>query len=56
MSFLDIQKIKVNLAIKKIAMNIKFPCSLTLQIRHGKPFINLDTIIDLKKTYEIRNG
>jgi hypothetical protein len=29
------QRIKVKLLIKKITMSIKFPCSLTIQVKSG---------------------
>ncbi len=50
------QKVRVKLLIKKIAMNIKFPCSLTVQVKSGNFLTNSDSTYDLRKAYEIRAG
>lgn len=35
---METHRIKLKVSIKKITMNIKFPCSLTIQIKHGITF------------------
>ena len=32
---METQRIRLKVTIKKVTMNIKFPCSLTLQLKHG---------------------
>lgn len=47
---LEVRKIHLRVTLKKITMNIKFPCSLTAQIKHGKQFTYLRHHTRLQKT------
>lgn len=49
-------RVRLKILIKRITMNIKFPCSLTVQVKSGTIFPYEDTTYDLRKAYEIKSG
>lgn len=47
-SGLETQKVRLKVNIKKITMNIKFPCSLTVQVKHGTYTETKITVLTLR--------
>lgn len=49
-NYIEIQRVRLKVQLKKIVMNIKFPCSLTAQIKHGNYFL-IQTQFMIAKNY-----